>query len=964
MFLKIFCYLGCMLMLMPAMFAEEGCFSMVVGKKASADGSVLFGHNEDNSTRMVAGMVKVERRQYKEGEEVRLSGGGRIPQPQETFAYWWLQMPECQYSDTLINEHGVAVASDNCPSREDNPALTDGGIGGPILRRLVIERARTAREGVRIAGELVEKFGYIASGRTLVICDPQEGWLMALVNGKHWLAARVPDDQVAIIANTYTIGAVDLADTANFMAAPDIVEYAVQRGWYNRADGPFNFEKAYADPKARVAEVNTHRQWSGLRLVATGAVPLPEEARLPFAVTPKTPMTVTSLAGVLRDHYEDSVYEPEGYDKKTAHKRHTGTICGPYTNSSSIFQLRSSASFARENVWWLSLWQPCSTPYMPFYVCLDRVPAELQFGQNTSETCTVCDMPPEFGPAYRTYSELAQWVNKNYAARIPLVRAAWRAEESAVFQWQKTLEQLAYLSEREFQEMMSRYCHGAVVRDMQVARELMAVADQDIPGIMERAAANRLEAEKAGRKQERPMNENDVRAFVYQWFSQFDRQADLGEFTRHLATTDLRIEFPEMTITDAEGFKAWYDGIKKAIRRNTHDVTTLKVSRLGEALFGVDLQVRWQAETYKNECYDNTYQQRWRVQSGPDGWRIHRYQVRQVGLVEVASSLRQWTGLTLSRDGRLFVNYPRWSDDVPFSVGEVLKDGTVKQYPNEEINRWNPEETACDRFVCVQSVVADNAGNLWVLDTANPKFQGIVPTGPQLVQIDLNTNQVVRRYPFDEKTRLPHSYLNDVCFDTARGIAYLSDSGRGALVVLDLKTGQARSVLTAHPSTKSEDIVLTVEGRPWFLNGTPPKVHSDGIALGPEGQYVYYQALTGRSLYRIATQWLRQENLSEAELGAKVEFVAQTGAADGLMGDRQGNIYLSALEHNAIRRLTPAHVLETVVADARISWPDSFTMAADGTVYFTTSQIHLGNAIRNPYRIFKIVTPEADESGK
>lgn len=207
---------------MPAL-GEQGCFSIVAGKKATADGCVLFAHNEDNSIKVVAGMRKVPRQSHQPEVEVRLPNGGRLAQVKETYGYWWLEMPECQYSDTLLNEHGVAVASNNCPSREDQPSLTDGGIGGPILRRLVAERARTAREGVVLVGSLVEKFGYLASGRTMIICDANEGWLLAMVNGKHWVAARVPDGEVAVLANTYTIRQVDIADTNNFLACHDLV---------------------------------------------------------------------------------------------------------------------------------------------------------------------------------------------------------------------------------------------------------------------------------------------------------------------------------------------------------------------------------------------------------------------------------------------------------------------------------------------------------------------------------------------------------------------------------------------------------------------------------------------------------------------------------------------------------------------------------------------------------------------
>ncbi|MCE5252172.1 C69 family dipeptidase [bacterium] len=465
--------------------AEEGCYSIVAGRKATADGSVLFGHNEDNNPKFVAGLRKIDRVDYKPGEQVILPGGGRIPQVPTTWAYWWLQMPELDYSDGFLNEHGVAVATDNCQSREDNPQLTDGGIGGPLLRRLVAERARTALEGVKLVGALVGQFGYTASGRTMIICDPREGWLVAMVNGKHWVAQRVPDDMVALVANTYTIREVDLADTLNFRGSPDLIDYAVKRGWYNPSDGPFSFEKAYADPKTRDNIANTHRQWSGLRRLSADTVPAPEDARLPFAVKPNTPLTVRYITTVLRDHYENTPYDPPDYVAAPAHKRHTSTICGPYTNSSGVFQLRPNMPVEIGAVWWLAMWQPCSTPYMPLYAGMERVPAELRFGGDLGLSCAFCVSSPEFGTAYSVLGDLAKWVNSDYAARIPAVRDRWRAFEQMSYDLQPPFER--FVSDQWktqpalAREMMSRYCEGIVADAVQKAQALLAVGSLDTP---------------------------------------------------------------------------------------------------------------------------------------------------------------------------------------------------------------------------------------------------------------------------------------------------------------------------------------------------------------------------------------------------------------------------------------------------------------------------------------------------
>lgn len=331
-------------------------------------------------------------------------------------------------------------------------------------------------------------------------------------------------------------------------------------------------------------------------------------------------------------------------------------------------------------------------------------------------------------------------------------------------------------------------------------------------------------------------------------------------------------------------------------------------------------------------------------------------EVETASLVEVASSAKQWTGLTMSEDGRLFVNYPRWSADVPVSVAEIV-DGEPMPYPDTEMNSWTADRgDAAEQFVCVQSVVADGHGSLWILDPANAGFRGVVEGGAKLIRMRLETSEAERVYRYAAPVIKASSYLNDVRIDLDAGFAYITDSGDGAIIVTNLESGESRRLLDDHVSTEAEDVVLTIEGNEWRLaDGSPPKVHADGIALTPDRNYLYYQALTGRTLYRIPTAALRDETIGDDELSGKVETAGDTGAADGLIFGRDGRLYISALEENAIRRFDPATGdVEIVVRDERIKWPDTFTLDPRGRVMFTTAQIHLGAGATEPYRIFRI----------
>ena len=326
------------------------------------------------------------------------------------------------------------------------------------------------------------------------------------------------------------------------------------------------------------------------------------------------------------------------------------------------------------------------------------------------------------------------------------------------------------------------------------------------------------------------------------------------------------------------------------------------------------------------------------------------YESGGVSLAVVAESDILWTGVAVSRKGRIFVNYPRWSPDVAISVAEVTSSGEATPFPNAEWNRWEEGLRPHERFVCVQSVYIDRNDDLWVLDAGNPLLGGVAEGGPKLVKIDLGTNEIVRVIRFGEPVIQHASYLNDVRVDVESGHAFITDSGIGAIIVVDLETGDTRRVLHEHPSTKAEDIILMIEGKELGI-----RVNADGIALSPDRKHLYYQALSGRTLYRVESRWLRDASLSESEIGSKVERIAEVGTSDAIEFGRDGNLYLTSIEHNAVRRYTPEGRVEIVVQSPELKWPDSFSIARDGSIFVSVSQLHLGSRRTGLYRIYRLV---------
>ena len=317
----------------------------------------------------------------------------------------------------------------------------------------------------------------------------------------------------------------------------------------------------------------------------------------------------------------------------------------------------------------------------------------------------------------------------------------------------------------------------------------------------------------------------------------------------------------------------------------------------------------------------------------------------QFKLEEAAAFPHQATGVACSADGRVFVNFPRWTEDAPVSVAEVMKDGTLRPYPDEEWNTWRNAPAVPgaikpqDHFVCVQSVVCDGRGNLWVLDPAAPNIEKVVAGGPKLVRISLATNKVEQVIKFGEDAALQGSYLNDVRFHPDGRTAFISDSGaRGSILVVDLEKGTAHSRLDGHPSTQPDKgVEVTVEGRKLQRpDGRGMQVAADGLALSNDGKTLYFQPLTGRILYHIATEHLMSDDPEAA--GKKVEKAGSSCVADGLLMTREGQLLITSPEDSSIK-LWEGDRARTVLAHPNLRWPDSMAEMPDGSILVTASRI-------------------------
>lgn len=323
-------------------------------------------------------------------------------------------------------------------------------------------------------------------------------------------------------------------------------------------------------------------------------------------------------------------------------------------------------------------------------------------------------------------------------------------------------------------------------------------------------------------------------------------------------------------------------------------------------------------------------------------------------------STYQLTGVAKEQLGYMWVNYPRWSDTYRYGVVRVTGTNSREPYPDSIINKWQPGQPGINKWVCVQSVYVDDSSRLWVLDPAAPKLKKITGGGAKLVHMNKNTGFPIRTYSFNGV--IPDTaYMNDVRIDVQRNVAYLTESKAGGLVVLDLNSGKARRVLSNHYSVKSDTTFrFVIDGQELMKEGKPVKINSDGIALTPDGAWLYYKPLTDNKLYRISTEDLHNASLSDTALASRVQDLGRFTTTDGMIFDKDGNLYLGDLQNYSIVRIDKNHKMTTLVKDQRLLWPDSYAVA-DGYLYISCSQIHKQPEYNNgvnkrtsPYTVYRV----------
>lgn len=495
----------------------DGCTTIIVGKLASFDGSVMTSHTDD-SHRTRSNLDVVPAMEHSKDEQVILYKRenddtqkmpayknvvtGKIPQADYTFGFLNTAYP-------CINDQQVAIGETTFGGRDELKS-DKGLIDCQRLCQLMLERAKTAREAIQIAGELLKEYGWIDEGETLTIVDPNEAWVFEVVGpgkgqlGAIWAAQRIPDDHFSVSANASRIRQIDTNNPDYFMYSENVFEVAKQNGWWNPANGPFEFCYAYAD---RNSFASRRREWRAFDLVAPSLKLDPNAENFPFSVKPDTLVTLEKMVQIFSDYYEGTdfdmtknltVTDDSGrtiisplanpfmpYDMNKLFKINGGwgwlgerTIARWYTMYATIIQCRSWLPNEIGGLVWLAWDNVATSIYAPFYSGITRVHKyALTDGRVTgfSRNC-----------AWWAFNHLGTLAAQRWGDMRYDVRAVWDPMQKEFFSNQKEIEaealKLWKQDRTKAKEFLTDYCYRlqekVVDRAWQLAEELWTKYDE------------------------------------------------------------------------------------------------------------------------------------------------------------------------------------------------------------------------------------------------------------------------------------------------------------------------------------------------------------------------------------------------------------------------------------------------------------------------------------------------------
>ena len=442
----------------------DACTNFIVGKQASADGSVICTYNADDYG-MFQNLCHYPAAKHAKGEMRKVFNWdtgvyhGEIPEAAETYNVIG-----------NINEYQVTIGETTYGGREemvDSTGIIDYG----SLIYITLQRSRSAREAITVMTTLAETYGYNSEGETFTICDADEAWILEMMGcgpdrqaSKErvvWVAMRIPDNAISGHANQSRIGQFNMKDKKNVLYSANVVKYARQQGWFTGKDADFSWKMAYAKPDFSGRRICDARVWSFFNKFRQGMdryLPWalgkdPDAEDMPLWVIPDRKLSVQDVEAAMRDHFEgtplamdddlgqgnwDSPYRPTPLyfkvdGKEYFNERPTST---QQTGFSYVSQMRSWLPREIGGVIWWGNDDGNMIAYTPVY-CSMTVRPEC-YNTPGADAVTFSDRN-----AYWVCNWVSNMVYPRYAQMFPSLKAVRDSLEQSYFTAQKEVEQHA-----------------------------------------------------------------------------------------------------------------------------------------------------------------------------------------------------------------------------------------------------------------------------------------------------------------------------------------------------------------------------------------------------------------------------------------------------------------------------------------------------------------------------------------
>lgn len=435
------------------------CTNFIVGKKASADGSVIVSYSADSYG--MFGWL------YHYPAATHPDGAMRDIHDWDTGKYLG-QIKEAKQTYNVVgnmNEYQVTIGETTFggrPELVDTTGIMDYG----SLIYVALQRSRTAKEAIKVMTDLVKEYGYYSSGESFSIADPNEAWIMEMIGkgpgikGAVWVAVRIPDDCIAAHANQSRIHKFNLNDKDNCLYSPDVISFAREKGYFTGKNSDFSFADAYCPLDFSGLRFCEARVWSFYNMFSktTGDAYLPyilgeSKEPMPLYIKADSKFSVRDVQRAMRDHYEgtplDITKDLGAGPFETPYRLSplTFKVDGvEYFNERPISTQQSAFSFVAQmranlpdpvgGVLWFGLDDANMTVFTPVYCCTDRIPVPYAEGNGDCITFS-------WDSAFWIYNWVADMIRPRYSLMIDDMRAVQKELEDTFESAQSGIESSA-----------------------------------------------------------------------------------------------------------------------------------------------------------------------------------------------------------------------------------------------------------------------------------------------------------------------------------------------------------------------------------------------------------------------------------------------------------------------------------------------------------------------------------------